>query len=85
MWIDYKRLPLHKNGDTLMFKTSVSNYSALPDSWQLYRRLLSEQPDHSVSICSIGFVSSLAQLLTSEGDNNTSKVSKDSVHHIYLI
>lgn len=69
VWIDYKQLPLHKNGDALMFKTSVSDYSALPDGWQLYRRLLSEYPDHSVSICSTGFVSSLAQLLTSEGDS----------------
>lgn len=51
------------------FKTSVSDYSALPDGWQLYRRLLSEYPDHSVSIYSTGFVSSLAQLLTSEGDS----------------
>ena len=60
VWIDYRALPLHKSGDALMFKTSVSDYSALPEGWQLYRRLLSEQPDHSVSICSTGFVSSLA-------------------------
>ncbi len=52
-----------------MFKTSVSDYSALPEGWQLYRRLLSEQPDHSVTICSIGFVTALAQLLKSEGDS----------------
>jgi len=63
--IDYRGLPQHKSGGTLMFKTSVSDYSDLPDGWQLYRRLLSEQPDHSVSICSIGFVTALAQLLKS--------------------
>ena len=44
------------------------DYSALPDGWQLYRRLLAAQPDHSVSICSIGFTTCLAQLLESGGD-----------------
>ena len=35
---------------------------------KVYRRLLAAQPDHSVSICSIGFVTCLAQLLESVGD-----------------
>ena len=41
----------------------------MPDGWQLYRRLLAAQPDHSVSIVSTGFVTCLAQLLQSEGDD----------------
>lgn len=89
VWIDYRALPLHKSGDALMFKTSVSDYSALPEGWQLYRRLLSEQPDHSVSICSTGFVSSLAQLLTSEGDSFSPlsgiELVRQKVKHIYLM
>lgn len=52
-----------------MFRRSVDDYSALPDGWQLYRRLLSRQPDHSVSICTSGFVTALAQLLMSEPDD----------------
>ena len=32
----------------------------LPDGWQLYRRLLAAQPDRSVSIVSVGFVTCLA-------------------------
>ena len=69
VWIDYKALPSYtKSDDTPMFARSISDYSALPDGWQLYRRLLAAQPDHSVSICSIGFVTCLAQLLESVGD-----------------
>jgi len=40
----------------------------LPDGWQLYRRLLASQPNHSVSIVSVGFVTCLAQLLQSGAD-----------------
>ena len=69
VWIDYGALPTYTNADgSLMFRRSVSDYSALPDGYVLYRRLLAAQPDHSVSICSIGFVTCLAQLLQSDGD-----------------
>ena len=69
VWIDYGALPTYTNADgSLMFRRSVSDYSSLPDGYMLYRRLLAAQPDHSVSICSIGFVTCLAQLLKSDGD-----------------
>lgn len=69
VWIDYGALPTYVNADgSPMFQRSVSDYAALPDGYVLYRRLLAAQPDHSVSICSIGFVTCLAQLLQSEGD-----------------
>ena len=70
VFIDYRNLYKHKtdNGE-LMFKRTVSDYSTLPNGWQLYRQLLVSQPDHSVSICSTGFVSSLVQLLASEPDD----------------
>ena len=70
VWIDYKALPSYTKADDIpMFARSISDYSALPDGWQLYRSLLAAQPDHSVSICSIGFTVCLAQLLESEGDS----------------
>ncbi len=70
VWIDYKALPTYTKDDgTPMFAHSIDDYSALPDGWQLYRRLLAAQPDHSVSICSIGFTVCLAQLLESVGDD----------------
>ena len=69
VWIDYKALPTHSDSNgNLLFQRSVADYAALPDGWQLYRRLLAAQPDHSVSIVSIGFVTCLAQLLESEAD-----------------
>ncbi len=70
VFIDYRNLYNHKTDKgELMFKTSVSDYSALPNGWQLYRQLLAAQPDHSVSICITGFVSCLTQLLASEPDD----------------
>ena len=69
IWIDYKALPTYTDGNGQpMFRRSISDYSSLPDGWQLYRRLLAAQPDHSVSICSVGFVPALAQLLASGAD-----------------
>lgn len=69
VWIDYRQMPYYKNADsTYMFRHSVANYAALPDGYKLYRKLLSQQKDHSVTICSIGFLACLAQLLQSEGD-----------------
>ena len=69
VWIDYKALPTYKNTDgSLMFQRTLSDYSTLPDGWELYRQLLSSQPNHSVTIVSVGFVTCLAQLLQSEPD-----------------
>ena len=69
VWIDYSGLPQYRKADgSLMFERSIADYSTVPDGWKLYRKLLAEQPDHSVSIVSTGFVTALAQLLESEGD-----------------
>ncbi len=69
VWIDYAELPADTNEDgTLMFKRSVEDYSKVPDGYKLYRKLLAGQPDNSVNIVSIGFVTSLANLLNSEAD-----------------
>ena len=69
VFIDYKNVYKHTTATgEPMFRRTVSDYSALPDGWKLYRQLLALQPDHSVSICSIGFVCSLVQLLESQPD-----------------
>ncbi|MDF2721586.1 MAG: ribonucleoside hydrolase RihC [Paenibacillus sp.] len=39
-----------------------------PDSTQIYRKLLSSQPDHSVTICAVGFLGPLSRLLRSAPD-----------------
>ena len=73
VWIDYKALPTHTDSNgKLMFQRSLADYSSLPDGWQLYRQLLAAQPDHSVNIVSIGFLSCLAQLLQSDSDGYSS-------------
>ena len=69
VWIDYHTMPYYTQpNNEPMFRRSISDYTTLLDGWQLYRKLLAEQPDGSVSICSIGFLTSLAQLLASEAD-----------------
>lgn len=51
-----------------LFARTYSDYSSLPDGWQLYRRLLAAAPDSSVVILATGFLSSLAHLMTSTAD-----------------
>ncbi len=69
VFTDYQSLHLvtDEQGHPL-FRRSVGDYSALPDGWRLYRQLLAAQPDGSVSICSVGFVTTLSHLLKSEPD-----------------
>ena len=81
VWIDYAHVADMKDTNGLpMFKRSVADYSTLPDGWQLYRKLLAAQPDHSVSIVCTGFVTCLAQLLQSEGDEYSSLNGVELVH-----
>ncbi|MCI5160258.1 MAG: nucleoside hydrolase [Candidatus Electrothrix sp. AUS1_2] len=42
--------------------------SEAPDAVMLYRRILAEQPDHTVTLVTIGYLTNLANLLRSEGD-----------------
>lgn len=45
-----------------------ANSDDAPDAVKVYREILSSQPDNSVVICSIGFLSNLRCLLESKGD-----------------
>ena len=89
MWIDYAHVADTKDGEGQpMFSRSIADYSSLPDGWQLYRRLLAAQPDRSVSIVSVGFVTCLAQLLASGADAYSSLTGVELVRRkvkcIYL-
>ncbi|MBQ7254526.1 MAG: nucleoside hydrolase [Bacteroidales bacterium] len=89
VWIDYAHVADTKDGEGQpMFSRSTANYSSLPDGWQLYRRLLAAQPDRSVSIVSVGFVTCLAQLLSSGADEYSSlsgvELVRRKVKCIYL-
>ena len=55
------------NGN-LLFARTYSDYSSLPDGYILYRRLLANVPDSSVTIMLTGIPSTIANLLTSEAD-----------------
>ena len=90
VFIDYA--PLHALKDSkgeLVFSHSLSDYDTLPDGWELYRQLLAAQPDHSVSICSMGFVTCLAQLLQSEPDEYSNldgvELVRQKVKCLYLV
>ncbi|MBO7539884.1 MAG: hypothetical protein J6T44_11435 [Prevotella sp.] len=89
VWIDYAHVTDMKDGEGQpMFQRTVADYSSLPDGWRLYRRLLAAQPDRSVSIVSVGFVTCLAQLLASEADEYSSlsgvELVRRKVKCIYL-
>lgn len=90
VWIDYARVAYLNGSDGQpMFSRSVSDYSSLPDGHKLYRRLLARQPDHSVSICSIGFVTALAALLQSDADEYSplsgAELVRQKVKCIYMM
>ncbi len=56
------------NGDPL-FKRSLKGYNNLPEAPELYRKILAQQPDNSVTIISVGFSTNLARLLATQADN----------------
>lgn len=90
VWIDYRNLPNYTDASgNRMFSRTVSDYSQVPDGYLLYRRLLAQQPDHSVSICSIGFVTSLSQLLLSDADEystlNGVELVRQKVKCLYIM
>ena len=69
VFIDYRDLPQWTDDQgRLLFKRSLAEDAPIPDGWQLYRRLLSDQADCSVSIVSVGFLTCLSQLLQSGPD-----------------
>ena len=90
VWIDYAHVAYmtEADGTTPMFPRTINQPGMRPDGYQLYRRLLSQQPDHSVSIVTTGFVTSLAQLLQSEADEYSAlsgvELVRQKVKCIYL-
>ncbi|MGN0234183.1 MAG: nucleoside hydrolase [Bacteroidaceae bacterium] len=53
---------------SLLYPHKISQLSDCPDAVTLYRRLLTKQKDHSVTIVSVGFSGNLAALLHSGSD-----------------
>jgi len=66
------------NGEFL-FKRSKPSYESNLESTELYRRILSKQPDNSVCIISVGFFTNLARLLATPPDKYSPLIGKDLV------
>lgn len=62
-----------------LFPTSVKNHSALPESSELYRKVLASQPDNSVTIVSVGFSTNLKRLLESVPDEYSDLTGRELV------
>jgi inosine-uridine nucleoside N-ribohydrolase len=50
----------------------IQNNQDVPDALDLYRKILSSQPDHSITIITVGFLTNLANLLGSSKDSYSS-------------
>ena len=73
VFITYHNAPYGRTTEAEpMFKRSVGDDGTYMEGYKLYRKLLAEQPDKSVTIASIGFVTSLARLLESGPDEYSS-------------
>lgn len=53
---------------TTRYPHAIRSNADVPDAVALYRQLLSKQPDHSVTIISVGFMTNLANLIGSQPD-----------------
>lgn len=69
-WTD--ALPAH-------YPHPTAKTSDAPDAVAVYRQLLSQQPDSSVVICTIGFLTNLKELLRSQGDTYSPLSGKELV------
>ena len=90
VFITYHNAPYARTTEAVpMFKRSVGDNGTYMEGYKLYRKLLSEQPDHSVTIASIGFVTSLARLLESGPDEfsplNGVELVRAKVKEIYAM
>ena len=69
VYIPYHNMAYARSTDAEpLFKRSVGDDGEYMDGYKLYRKILAQQPDKSVTIASIGFVTSLARLLESGPD-----------------
>jgi hypothetical protein len=90
VFISYHNLPYARSTDAQpMFKRTVGDTGTYPEAYKLYRKLLAESPDKSVTIASIGFVTSLARLLQSGPDEYSNltgvELVRQKVNTIYAM
>lgn len=67
--------------DTLIAKYphAIKNNDEVPDAVELYRKILAQQPDNSVTIITVGFLTNISNLLQSKPDKYSSLPGKELV------
>jgi len=67
--------------DTLLKKYPhrIKTNAEVPDAVKLYRKILSSQPDHSVTIVTVGFLTNLGNLINSSGDEYSSYSGRELI------
>ena len=90
VWITYHNLPYARSTEGVpMFKRTVGDDGTYMEGYKLYRKLLAGQPDRSVTIASIGLVTTLARLLQSGPDEysplNGVELVRKKVKEIYAM
>ncbi|MEP6594762.1 MAG: nucleoside hydrolase [Ginsengibacter sp.] len=67
--------------DTLITKYPhvIKTNNEVPDAVKLYRKILAKQPDSSVTIVTVGFLTNISNLLKSSPDKYSSLTGKDLV------
>lgn len=58
---------------------AINSNDEVPDATALYRRILSQQPDNSVTIITVGFLTNIASLLRSSPDQYSSMTGLELV------
>jgi inosine-uridine nucleoside N-ribohydrolase len=68
--------------DTLIAKYphKINSNDEVPDAVAVYRKILAEQPDSSVTIITVGFLTNIADLLQSAADDYSDLGGKELVH-----
>lgn len=67
--------------DTIIAKYphAIKNNDEVPDAVELYRKILSGQPNNSVTIITVGFLTNISNLLQSKPDKYSSLTGKELV------
>ena len=68
-----------ENSKPSFIRSLKGGYDQLPEAPALYRKLLAQQPDSSVTIISVGFSTNLARLLDTPADEYSSLTGKELV------
>lgn len=67
--------------DTVIAKYphAIKNNDEVPDAVEVYRKILAQQPDNSVTIITVGFLTNISNLLQSKADKYSSLTGKELV------